>query len=160
MGKIDKLSIKLINRHNVPCRKGKKVKKSTRRALSYLDKCVAKNSNGNEEEDVVNHGTKSYTHQNPLYETGPRRDFMVDFDQWRNIDDHNGLNCNFDSIKLKILVFQGNNDLETYLDWKKECGICIWLSSIFEGKEGKSSCKWIHWLCYYLVRSICYRKEV
>jgi hypothetical protein len=43
------------------------------------------------------------------------------------------------------------------LDWKKECGICIWLSSIFEGKEGKSSCKWIHWLCYYLVRSICYR---
>jgi hypothetical protein len=125
MGNIDKLSIKMINRHNVPCRKGKKVKRSTRRALSYLDKCVAKNSNGNEEDDVVNHGTKSYTHQNPLYETGPRRDFMVDFDQWRNIDDHNGLNCNFDSIKLKILVFQGKNDLETYLDWKKECGICI-----------------------------------
>jgi len=58
MGKIHRLSTKMINKHNVPYHKRKEVKRSTRRALSHLDKCVSKNSN----DDVVNHGRKSCTH--------------------------------------------------------------------------------------------------
>jgi hypothetical protein len=30
-------------------------------------------------------------------------------------------------IKLKIPRFQGNNDLEAYMDWEKKNGVYIWL---------------------------------
>ena len=34
-----------------------------------------------------------------------------DFNQMRNFDDYNGLYRNLNSIKLKILAFQGKNDI-------------------------------------------------
>jgi len=40
-----------------------------------LDENVAENSDDDEDNDVVNHGRKSYTHQNPLYETRPKTGF-------------------------------------------------------------------------------------
>jgi hypothetical protein len=74
MGKMDKLSIEMINRHDVPSSKEKEVKRPTRQALSFPDESVAENFN-DEEDAVVNHGRKSHTHQNPLYKTWPMREF-------------------------------------------------------------------------------------
>jgi len=45
----------------------------------FLDKSVAENSDYDEEDNVFNHGRKSHTHQNPLYETQARRDFVGKF---------------------------------------------------------------------------------
>jgi hypothetical protein len=56
---------------------------------------------------------------------------VVDFSQERNFDDYDGLDCNLGSIKLKILAFQGKNDQNTYLDWKKNVEFvfdCHWYS--------------------------------
>jgi hypothetical protein len=39
--------------------------------------------------------------------------------QERNFDDHNDLDNNLGSIKLKIPTFQEKNDSKTYLDWEK-----------------------------------------
>jgi hypothetical protein len=69
MGKMDKLSTYMIYRHDVYSRKEKDVKRSTRRALSPLNDSVTKNFDKEKEDDVINHGRKSHTHQNPLYET-------------------------------------------------------------------------------------------
>jgi hypothetical protein len=66
---------------------------------------------------MVNHGRKSRTHQNLLYETWPMREFggriwpNKDFNQMRNFDYHNGLDRNLNSIKLKIIAFRGKNDI-------------------------------------------------
>ena len=105
MRKMDKLSIKIISRHDVPSHnKKKEVKKSIRRVFSHLHKSVVENS---DDDDIVNHGRKSHIHQNPLYETQPIREFggrfkpNRDFSQGRNFHDHDGLG----SIKLKILAF-------------------------------------------------------
>jgi hypothetical protein len=38
------------------------------------------------------------------------------FVQGRTFKEHNGLDDNLGGIKLKIQGFQGNNDLEAYLD--------------------------------------------
>jgi len=65
MGKIDKLSTKVISRHDIPSRKGNEVERSFRRALSPLDENVAKNYDNNED-DVVNHERKSQ-HTKILY---------------------------------------------------------------------------------------------
>ena len=42
----------------------KGVKMFTKRALSPLDKSVAKNHDDEDDDDVVNHGIKSHTNQN------------------------------------------------------------------------------------------------
>jgi hypothetical protein len=49
--------------------KKKMLKRSTRRALSPLNDSVTKNFDKEEEDDVINHGRKSHTHQNPLHDT-------------------------------------------------------------------------------------------
>ena len=55
--------------------KKKMLKRSTRRALSPLNDSVTKNFDKEEEDDVINHGRKSHTHQNPLHDTWWRREF-------------------------------------------------------------------------------------
>jgi len=69
--------------------------------------------------------------------------------QERNFDDHNDLDNNLDSIKLKIPTFQEKNDSKTYLDWEKNVEFVSWLPSMFKGKD-KTNYSWIYWLCYYL----------
>jgi len=41
------------------------------------------------------------------------------FNQGRNFDNHDDLDRNLGSTKLKILTFQGKNDLRACLDWIK-----------------------------------------
>jgi len=72
----------MISRHDVPSRKGKEVKRYIRRALSSLDESVIENSDDDEKNDVVNHGRKSLTHQNPFYKTRHIREFGGRF--WSN----------------------------------------------------------------------------
>jgi len=79
---MDKLSVMMISRHDVPSRKGKEVKRYIRRALSSLDESVIENSDDDEKNDVVNHGRKSLTHQNPLCKTWHIREFGGRF--WSN----------------------------------------------------------------------------
>jgi hypothetical protein len=69
MGKMDKMSIEMIRRQDVPSHKEKKIKRSPRWTLSSLDESVAENFNDDKDDDVVNHVIKSHTHQNSLYET-------------------------------------------------------------------------------------------
>jgi len=69
MGKMDKMSIEMIRRQDVPSHKKKKIKRYTRWTLSSLDESVAENFDDNKDDDVVNHVIKSHTHQNSLYET-------------------------------------------------------------------------------------------
>lgn len=47
------------------------------------------------------------------------------FVQGRTFKEHDGLDDNLGDIKLKILGFQGNNDLEAYLDWKKKWSLYL-----------------------------------
>jgi len=75
MGKIDKMSIDIISKHDIPSGKGKEVKRSTWWALSSSDENIAENSNVDEKDDVVNHGRKFCTYQNLLYETWLGREF-------------------------------------------------------------------------------------
>jgi len=56
------LSTEMISRYNVPSRKGNKVKRSTRQAVSPPNESVVENSNYKDENDVVNHERKSHTH--------------------------------------------------------------------------------------------------
>ena len=79
MGKITRM----ISRHYILSRKGKKIKNSTVRAFSPLDESVVKNSNDGDEDDddVVNNEMKSRIHHNLLYETQPRESLVVDFGQ-------------------------------------------------------------------------------
>jgi oligoribonuclease (3'-5' exoribonuclease) len=62
IGKMVKLSTKMISRYNVPSCKGNKTKRLTRRALSPPDESVAENSYYEDEDDVVNHARKSHKH--------------------------------------------------------------------------------------------------
>jgi len=55
MGNIDKLSIEMIWRHDIPSREGKEVKMSTRRALSPQGENVAENFDDDKEDNLVNH---------------------------------------------------------------------------------------------------------
>jgi hypothetical protein len=55
MRNIDKLSIEMIWRHDIPSREGKEVKMSTRRALSPQGENVAENFDDDKEDDLVNH---------------------------------------------------------------------------------------------------------
>ena len=43
--------------------------------FSLLDESATENSNDDKEDNVVNLGRKSCTHQNPLYKTCPRKEF-------------------------------------------------------------------------------------
>jgi hypothetical protein len=64
MRNMGKLSTEMISRHDIHSRKEKEVKMFTKRALSPLDKSVAKNHDDEDDDDVVNHGIKSHTNQN------------------------------------------------------------------------------------------------
>jgi hypothetical protein len=120
MGKMDKLSTKMNNL--IFLVKKMRLKGLLDEHFFPLDENVAENSDDDEDNDVVNHGRKSYTHQNPLYETRPKTGFggrfqsNYDFSQGINFNDHNGLYHNLGSIKLKIPAFQGKNDAKAYLD--------------------------------------------
>jgi len=79
MGKLNKLSTKMINRHDVLSLKGNEIKRFTRQALSHANKSVAENSDNDEDGDVVNQGKKSRTYQNLLYKTRPMKEFGAKF---------------------------------------------------------------------------------
>jgi len=66
MGKIDKLSIKMISRHYVSSCKVKKAKTFIRRALFPSNESVAENFDDDKKEDVVNH-EKSLVHTKVFY---------------------------------------------------------------------------------------------
>jgi hypothetical protein len=75
MGKMNKLSTKMISRHDVLSLKGNEIKRFTRQALSHPNESVVENLDNDEDDDVVNHRKKSRTYQNPLYKTRPMREF-------------------------------------------------------------------------------------
>jgi hypothetical protein len=84
MGKMDKLSTRIIRRHDILSHKEKKIKNYTIRIISPLNESVVKNSNDDDEDDdddVVNNEMKSRIHHNLLYETQPRESLEVDFGQ-------------------------------------------------------------------------------
>ena len=60
------------------------------------------------------------------------------------------------SIKLKIPSFQGKNDPEVYLEWKKKVELVFDCYNYSEEKKGKTRCCWIYLLFYYLVGSTCF----
>jgi len=47
----------------------------------FLDKSVVENSDYNEEDDIVNHGRKSHTHQNPYMRHRQGESLVVNFSQ-------------------------------------------------------------------------------
>ena len=59
------------------------------------------------------------------------------YDGWfreaRNREDNN-----LGSIKMKILSFQGKNDLETYLEWEKKIELAFDCHNYSELKKGKT----------------------
>jgi len=63
-----KLNNKMISKHDVLSYKENKVKKSTTRAYSPQNESIVENFD-DDKDDIVNHGRKSCTHQNSLYET-------------------------------------------------------------------------------------------
>jgi hypothetical protein len=46
-----------------------------------------------------------------------------------------GLDRDLDNIKIKILVFQGKNDLKVYLEWEKKGWVDFLLSPLLWGKK-------------------------
>jgi hypothetical protein len=70
------------------------------------------------------------------------------------------LDRDLDNIKIKILVFQGKNDLKVYLEWEKKGWVDFLLSPLLWGKKKSKTCYyWVYWLYYYLVGSTCFIKE-
>ena len=55
------------------------------------------------------------------------------FREARNREDNN-----LGSIKMKILSFQGKNDLETYLEWEKKIELAFDCHNYSELKKGKT----------------------
>ena len=60
----------------------------------------------------------------------------------RNVNSHGmenyeDMNGELDTIKLKILNFQGKNNLEVYLEWKKKVDWSFDCHSYFEQKKCK-----------------------
>jgi hypothetical protein len=111
MRKMDKLSIEIISVHDVPSHNEKEVKRSTRQAFSPPHKSIVENSDDDDDDDIVNHKRKSRTHQNSINKTRPRREFggrfcpNKEFNQRMIFYDHDGLDCDLGSIKLKIIAF-------------------------------------------------------
>jgi len=97
-------------------------------------------------DDIGEGGFKNKTigHQEGFRQPSNRRDFgngiRDQFGQkgnFRSVGGHDDLDGDLDAIKLKIPFFQGKNDLEAYLEWKKKVDWIFYCHNYLEAKKVK-----------------------
>lgn len=108
-----------------------------RRANSPLKASIIENLDKKANDFDDNHGDMFQPHKNQMLR------WVQPLKQFNNIwvDSENGFWDGFDrdldNIKIKILVFQGKNDLKVYLEWEKKVELIFYCHHYFEVKKVK-----------------------
>ena len=98
-------------------KKGREVRKNSKRIVSSLYESAARNSKEEAKNDVFNRKNGFRTHRNELHKSQPKRKNSwprAKFGSKGNFDEVNGLDRNLGSIKLNIPAFQDKMDPEAY----------------------------------------------
>jgi len=127
MSKFDEM----ISGQGVLSRKENEVEMPSIKAIVNDENMGDNSKEKKDDDDVVDYDRESQMQQSLMYESWPMRimgggSWLTNiFVQGRTFKEHNGLDDNLGGIKLKIQGFQGNNDLEAYLDWEKKLSLYL-----------------------------------